>query len=182
MKKVTQFSIVSSLAFVIVGLFLVIKPATTLSLVSYVLGLILLVTGIISLIKYYTKKEGNNLFNFGLILGIIQVVAAVIFISKPNLIASIIPLIIGIWILSNGIVKLQFAINLKNEKKDSWIYSLVIACTSIIFGIILVLNPFDGAVIFTQIIGGVLIVYAVVDFLQSRHIKKVLQEGVEFIK
>ena len=182
MKKVTDLSIVSFLVFIIVGLFLIVRPATTLSLVSYILGLVLLVKGIISLIKYYTNKKANNLFNFGLVLGIIEIVIAVIFISKPSLVASIIPLIIGVWILVNGIFKLQFAINLKNINKSPSIYNLVVACVSILFGLILILNPFDGAVIFTQIIGAFLVVYAIVDFLQSRHIKKTLQEGVDFIK
>ncbi len=182
MKKLSQLSMYTSIIFIVIGLFLIIKPATTLSLISYVLGLVILVNGIITLIRYYSSREKSNLFDFGLILGIVEVVIAVIFISKPTAIASIIPLILGIWILVNGIFKLQFALNLKISKNDSWIYSCVIASLSILLGLVLILNPFEGAVVITQIIGGFLVGYAILDFLQSRTIKKTLQDGVEFIK
>lgn len=182
MSKMSQFSIVNLLIFVIIGLFLVIKPATTLSLISYILGLIILVHGIINLVRYYVNKDKNNLFDFGLVLGIIEVIVSIIFISNPEFVASIIPLILGIWILVNGIFKLQFALNLKIAENDLWIHNLVVSIVSIVFGIVFISNPFSGAVVITRIIGIFLIIYAVVDFLQSRTIKKTLQEGVEFIK
>lgn len=182
MSKMSQFSIVNLIMFVLVGLFLVIKPATTLSMISYILGLIILIHGIVNLVRYYVNKDKNNLFDFGLVLGIIEVVVAIIFISTPEFVASIIPLILGVWILVNGIFKLQFALNLKSVENDSWIHSLVVSIVSIVFGVVLISNPFSGAVIITRIIGIFLIIYAVLDFLQSRTIKKTLQEGVEFIK
>lgn len=182
MSKMSQFSMVNLIMFVLVGLFLVIEPATTLSMISYILGLIILIHGIVNLVRYYVNKDKNNLFDFGLVLGIIEVVVAIIFISTPEFVASIIPLILGIWILVNGIFKLQFALNLKSAQSDSWTHSLIISIVSIVFGVVLISNPFGGAVIITRIIGIFLIIYAVVDFLQSRTIKKKLQEGVEFIK
>jgi len=181
-SKLSQISIVTSLAFIVVGLFLIIKPATTLSMISYVLGIVILVNGIVNLIKYFSNREKVNLYDFGLIFGILNVIIAIIFISKPSMIASIIPLILGIWILVNGIIKLQFAINLRNQPKSNWVYSAVISGISILLGLFLVLNPFKGAVVITRIIGGILVGYAILDLLQTREIKKVIKDGVEFIK
>ncbi len=181
-RKLSQISTITSIIFILVGIFLIIKPETTLSLISYILGIIILVNGIMNLIRYFSNRGTGDLFDFGFIFGIMGVVVAVIFISQPNMIASIIPLILGVWILVNGVVKLQFSMNLRNYQNASWSRSAVISSLNILLGIVLILNPFKGAIVITQIIGGFLILYAVLDLLESRTIKKTLQDGVEFIK
>lgn len=182
LKKISQISSITSIIFIVIGLFLIIKPETTLSLISYVLGIVILVNGIMNLVRYFSNRGNGNLYDFGFIIGIISVVIAVIFISNPNMIASIIPLILGVWILVNGVVKFQFSMNLKNYRNSNTNRSMIISGFNILLGIILVLNPFKGAVLITRIIGAFLIAYAILDLLESRTIKKTLQDGVEFIK
>lgn len=181
-NKLSKISTLTSVLFMIIGLFLIIKPATTLSMISYVIGIIILVSGIVSLIKYFSNHDKVNVYDFGLVLGILSVITAIIFITSPSMIASIIPLILGMWILVNGIIKLQFAINLRNQPKSNWIYSAIMSGINVLLGLFLVLNPFKGAVVITRIIGGILVGYAIIDLLQSREIRKVMQDGVEFIK
>lgn len=182
LKKLSQISTITSIIFIVVGIFLIIKPETTLSLISYILGIIILVNGIMNLIRYFSNREKGNLYDFGCISGIMSVVVAIIFISSPNMIASIIPLMLGVWILVNGVVKLQFSMNLRNYQNSNWVRSMIISGLSIVLGIILILNPFKGAVVLTQIIGAFLIGYAILDLLQNRTFKKTLQDGVELIK
>lgn len=181
-KKLSKISMFTSIAFILVGLFLIIKPETTLSIISYILGLIILVNGIMNLIRYFMNQTKGNLFDFGLITGVFLVIIAVIFISNPEFIASIIPLILGIWIFTNGIIKIQFSLNLKNYPNSKWTSSLVISIVSVIFGLFLIFNPFKGAVVFTKSIGIFLVIYAVLDLIGTRTIRKTLDDGVEFIK
>ena len=181
-NKLSQVSIISSVAFIVIGLFLLIKPATTLSMISYVIGIIILVSGIISLIKYFSNHDKVNVYDFGLVFGILNIIIAIVFISNPNMISSIIPLILGIWILVNGIIKLQFAINLRNQPKSNWGYSAIMSGINILLGLFLVFNPFKGAVVITRTIGGILVGYAIIDLLQYRQISKVMKDGIEFIK
>jgi len=181
-EKFSRISTITSILFIILGIFLFFKPEVTLSFISYILGLVILLNGIINLISYFSNQKKRNLFDFSFILGILSVVVAIIFISKPNMIASIIPLILGIWILVNGVIKLQVSMNLRNYPNSNWVRSIVISLFNVFLGIILILNPFEGAILFTKIIGLFLVGYAVLDFLQSRTIKKSLQDGVEFIK
>jgi len=164
-NKISQISNITSFAFIVVGIFLIIRPATTLSLISYVLGIIILVNGIVNLIKYFSNRDKVNLYDFGLIFGILNVIIAIIFISKPGMIASIIPLVLGIWILVNGIIKLQFAINLRNQSGSNWVHNAVISGINVLLGLFLVLNPFSGAVVITRIVGVILVGYAILDLL-----------------
>lgn len=178
--KLTKITRISSLILFLVGLFLLIFPEKAISLVSYIIGIIILVNGIIHLIRYFSKK--TEVFSFGLMTGIIFVITGIIFISTPETIASIIPFLLGGWIVIKSLIKIQIALNLKSYQSSSWMSILIVSIVTLVFGIIMILNPFDGAVVMTRVIGGFLVVYSILDIIDSRRIKKPLQDGVEFIK
>lgn len=172
----------TSIGFIIIGLLLIIKPASTLTLISYILGAICLFIGIENIIKYFTNKNKDDLMDFGLLFGIGCSIFGCIFIFVPEFIASIVPIILGLIIMSNSVVRLQFSLNLRRYPKNTWLRIFISSLISLIFGIILLFNPFEGAVIITQIIGVVMILYAISDMIEFRSINKVLDDGVEFIK
>lgn len=180
-KKFSQTLTLTSIGLIIIGVLLVLKPASTLTLISYVLGGICLFIGTTNIIKYCTNKE-KDLMDFSLVIAIISIISGFVFIFVPEFIASIVPIILGIVIISKSIVRLQFSLNLRRYQNTTWLRSFVISLIGLIFGIILFFNPFKGAVIMTQIIGGVMIIYAISDIIEFRSMNKVLDDGVEFIK
>lgn len=181
-KKMSGAITMTSIGFVIIGILLIVKPASTLTLISYVLGAVCLFIGLINIIKYFTNKNAGNLMDFGLVLGIISSIFGCIFLFIPEFIASIVPFILGLVIISNSIVRLQFSLNLRRYQNTSWVSRFIASIISLVFGIVLLFNPFEGAVVMTQIVGIVMIVYAISDIIEFRSINKVLDDGVEFIK
>lgn len=180
-KKLSQTITMTSIGLIIIGILLILKPESTLTLISYVLGAVCLFIGAMNIIKYFTSKD-KDLMDFGLILGSGSIITGFIFIFIPEFIASIVPFILGITIFSNSVIRLQFSLNLRRYQNTSWLHSFIIALIGLVFGIILFFNPFKGAVIMTQIIGGIMILYAISDIIEFRSMNKVLDEGVEFIK
>ena len=69
-------------------------------------------------------------------------------------------------------MKLQYAFELKNIHNNMWKTTMVISIISTLCGIILLFNPFAGAVILTKIIGGFIVVYAVLDMISTYTIKR----------
>ena len=59
-KKNFGLSLITSIVFVILGLFLFIKPNATITTISYIIGGILLILGIISIIRYFRSDFGIN--------------------------------------------------------------------------------------------------------------------------
>ena len=96
----------------------------------------------------------------------------VIVIYNPEAIASIIPIIIGIGIVISSATKLQYAIELKENLSSQWKTTMIISIISAICGVILICNPFKGAVVIMQIIGGFIIVYSILDIISTITIKK----------
>ena len=107
-----------------------------------------------------------------IVYGTVTIILGVIVIYNPEAIASIIPIIIGIGIVISSATKLQYAIELKDNLNGQWKTTLIFSIVSAICGVVLICNPFKGAVIIMQIIGGVIVAYSILDIISTITIKK----------
>ena len=180
-KKMNMTSIIFSILFILIGAFLLARPEDAIHLVSYALGIILALWGLISIVQFFTDRESQNYLEFSFILGVFMFIFGIIIIVKPNTVASIIPLLLGIWMLINGVTKLSYALTLNKNKNAA--SSIIISILIIVLGILLVFNPFAGAKTLVQILGVTIIVYSVLDlaecFAIRRIVKKETKEEIE---
>lgn len=173
-KNMYKTSMIFSIILFIVGLFLLVKPETTLHAISYIVGIILILWGIVPIISYFTNKESQSYLEFSFIIGVFSLIFGVIIIINPDIIGSIIPLLLGIWMVINGITKLQCVLSLRKNNVDTTT-SMVISLVILICGIILIFNPFKGAVVLTKIIGIFIIIYSVLDIIECHTLKKTVK-------
>jgi len=169
-NKMFISSILSSAVLLVIGLLLFIRPEGTLSLISYTIGGILVIIGTNSLINYYRGKEYVS--KFELVYGVLGVLGGFVLILNPKAIVSLIPFIIGVWIVISSLSKLKYSINISSKQTKSGIISLVITILTLILGVVLIFNPFSGAVFITKMIGLFLFMYAILDIVQSSIIKR----------
>lgn len=174
-NRVFGFSIFSSIVFLILGIFLVFRTEGTINLISSVIGIILLLNGGLSLINYF-KNEINSAYRVELIYGIIAIIAGFVLILNPSAILSVLPFILGIYFVVSGIIKLKYAIDIKNQKIKAPIISMIVPILMIVCGLLFVINPFGGVVAITQVIGIFLIVYSCLDIVNYCFIKKEIKE------
>lgn len=178
--SMNKTSIIFSIIFMLLGLFLILKPEDAIHLLSYALGMILLIWGLVSIVKFFSNKESQNYLEFSFIVGVFVFIFGVIILIKPNTIANIIPLLLGIWMLINGVTKLSYSLSINRNNPAPG--SIIVSGLIIICGILLIFNPFSGAKALTQIIGGTLILYSILDLIECITIKstvnkKALKEG-----
>lgn len=164
-KKMSITSIVFSLIFILTGIFLLLRPETAINIICYVLGVLLLLSGVVSIVQFFSDKTSDNYLSFSFIFGAFVFIFGLIILIKPAIVASIIPLLLGVWMLINGVTKLSYSltINKFNNSTVSIIGSILI----IVLGILLIFNPFAGAKSLVQIIGISFIVYSVIDLAES---------------
>lgn len=184
MKKSLQnlfvSSIISSVIFLVIGLLLFIRPESTISLISYIFGGLLVIIGTNSLINYYRGKDYVSTFE--IVYGVLSIIGGLILIINPKAIASLIPLILGFWIVISSLIKLKY---IDREKSSKSTIVLIITILMLILGIVLIFNPFEGAVFITKMIGLFLIIYSILDIVQSVMIRndvKKVQKAVKKIK
>lgn len=175
MKKVKKnftLSLVSSIIFVILGLFLFIKPDATITTVSYIIGAFLLIVGIISIFKYFKFDYEISAFDFDLVYGVLVIIAGFYFIFKPTLLSSLFSTILGIWIIVNSVTKFQYALVLKKLQKEDFKYILILSLLTFAWGILLLINPLKTVLKATQIIGVFIIIYSVLDIMDNFVLKR----------
>lgn len=170
LRSMYKTSIVLSIVLLFLGAFLLIKPETTLYAISYAIGMILIVWGLFPIIKFFTNKESQNYLEFNFVIGVIAFLFGVVVMINPEMIGSIIPLLMGIWMIINGSMKLYYSIILNRESNA--LSSIIISLIILLTGIVLVINPFDGAIVITQLIGISFILYAVLDLAECFSIFK----------
>ena len=85
---------------------------------------------------------------------------------------AIIRIVIGIWIIYNGLVRMSLSLKLKEINSQMWIYTIILAIAIILLGLFISLN--SGAII--SLVGGMMIAYAILDIIESMiFIKKLRQ-------
>lgn len=172
MSKLFKTSIISSIALVILGLLLFFQAETTIISISYIIGAILIAIGVLSGIRFVGGLNNNNQNELDIIYGIVCVVLGILIITNPTAIASAIPIVVGVIIVLNSVVKLHYSLELKESKNELWKSTMIMSVIMTVCGIILIFNPFAGAVFITKLIGALIVVYAVLDIASTVVIKK----------
>lgn len=162
-KKVSVASILTSIAIGILGLIILFNPNETIALLSLILGIIIMIIGIGKIISYIILRKESNFSNYDLIYGIIAIVISIIMLANANAFATIVRVIIGIWIAYTGIMKLIYALNLKSLSSSSWIAVMIMAIITIIAGVYIAIDSSILIIVF----GVILIAYAVIDIIEQ---------------
>ena len=156
--KYEKYSSLTSIMMIILAIFLIGKPVATLEAFVIAFSSIMIVEGIISFVNYFTVDKTYRLTSFDLISGIITTLTGVLlFIYRTSLI-NVFPIILGIWIIINNLFKMQISINLSTIESSGWTYFLLLNILLIIFGIVLIINPFTSLVAITTMSGIILLI------------------------
>ena len=174
-KKMNITSIIFSIIFIILGFFLLLKPDGAIDFIAYVLGVLLILWGVVLIIQFFTKKnEQENFIQINFVIGLLVFILGIVFLIKPKTIASIIPLLLGIWMIISGVLKLGYAITVNKQVKN--IIPILLSLLIVGVGLFLVFNPFEGAEIITKAIGIIIIVYSILDIIECIFIRQLVND------
>jgi len=138
---------------ILIGIVLIAFPETTMITVGYVFAGCLIILGLVYVIAYFRKDIMEAYYQHDLVIGLVLILIAVCSILKVTMLIELIPIIMGIVVFTNGIIKLQHAIDLKRAKFGGWVYVLVFAILCISIGVILLAEPFETVKTFMRLIG-----------------------------
>lgn len=177
MDKINDFlktNIASSIFLLILGLILLIKPDTVISVIAYIIGFMLLIFSISNFLRYFKEKDNGIYLGFAILL----LVASLFIIFKYEMIVSIIPFILGVFVIINSSLKVPYILELKTINNNKYINLLVSTILSIIIGLFLIFNPFSSTLTITRIIGIFIIIYSIIDIYETMLVKKELKKLV----
>lgn len=171
LKKVFNISIISSVLLFLFGLVLAVNAEGFIKSITVAIGVVLLLIGVFPVIDYFRyRKEGLGA-SVGLISGIFSIVCGLMLLINEDLLMILIPVFIGVWMIINGINKIQVSFEIKDLGEKSWIITFIYSILIIVLGGYFIVNPISGATTVTSFIGIVLCIYAVLDIIDCIIIK-----------
>jgi uncharacterized membrane protein HdeD (DUF308 family) len=138
------------------GSLLLFVPGLTMQTVMIVIGIMLLVSGLVTMILSNLKKKGA-MSGFLSTQGIVNVLFGIVFISSPSVMVKVFVIFLGIILLIMGFVQLMGAFGMLSRSFWGWIF-LLIALLTLGSGIFLLSDPFKSAETILPFLGAILII------------------------
>lgn len=155
--------LLAAILYIVFGLVLLIWPTTSLVVLGYAFGTILLIYGAITIISFFVHDSRLGSYRFELIIGIVAAALGLLFLVNPSFVPNIFSVILGIYIVIDASLNLKRALDLKRMAYGRWWVALLLALVSMALGVLILFRPgFIGDFI-TMVIGGVLIYNGVAD-------------------
>jgi uncharacterized membrane protein HdeD (DUF308 family) len=174
-KNIKNTYIGVSLVSVLLGLFLVIKPEMSSNIISYILGGCFVFYGAVHIFTYVLVKN-DSFYQYDLAKGIIAECIGAFLILRPTFIVSILPTLLGIALLVNGIFGFQSSMNMLRTSKSRWLTVFIPSIITMVLGVLIVSNPFHWAKNLLVILGAFLIWNGVSNFWTHLCLCKKLKE------
>ena len=171
LKKVFNISIISSVLLFLFGLVLAVNAEGFIKSITVAIGVVLLLIGVFPVIDYFRYRKDGLGASVGLISGIFSIVCGLMLLINEDLLMILIPVFIGVWMIINGINKIQVSFEIKDLGEKSWIITFIYSILIIVLGGYFIVNPISGATTVTSFIGIILCIYAVLDIIDCIIIK-----------
>ncbi len=127
----TKRNVIPHIVFLAIGLILFLNPGGIVEFISYIIGGVFLALGIS---KYVIDARRQDRTTGDMFYSFIMIALGLIFIFFSSTVEFILRLLIGIWIIINGINTIVIGIStLKEEKKN--IVSMVVGLILVIIGL-----------------------------------------------
>lgn len=182
LKKFFRSSILTSAILMVFGVLLIFRSEFTIMTIAYIIGAILISIGALAIVKFVKNIKDSKKNELDVIYGLGTIILGVLVIKNHQTIASIIPFVIGIAIIISSTTKLQYALELKEKNNSQWKITMIMSIISVACGLVLIFNPFKGAVLITRIVGVFIVIYGILDIISTITIKKnvaTIQKAIE---
>ena len=159
-----------SLVEVIIGILLLVNPIGFTSGIIIAFGIVLMIMGISTTIKYFRTEPEEAAVSQILVKGLLMLLAGAFCAFNSHWFIATFPvltLVYGVVILLTGITKVQWTIDIIRMKRSKWFWAAISAAISIVCGIVIITSPFSTTAVLWMFIGISLIVEAVFDMIGS---------------
>lgn len=176
LKQLRWGLIVLALAFISLGIILIIYPTEVMRTACYTIAALLIVVGVISLINYLRKDITGLIYRYDLVVGLSCILGGILIIIKIDDLTKLIPVVLGFLVTISGILKMQNSVDMLRLGNGVWHVAFGMAIVNIIFGIVLLINPFSAELLI--LLMGISLIYSgVTDLFVTIAISRKLAEA-----
>lgn len=157
LKNLSVSFVLLSILYVLLGLVLLIWPATVMDMLCYLTGGILLLYGVFAIVGFCRAEMRTAGSFLTLLLGIVAAAVGAVLLLQPALFQSILTIILGIYILIDGLLNLMRTLELRRMEHRGWTIYLVLSLITVVLGLVVVFRPMLAGTALVQLIGASLL-------------------------
>jgi hypothetical protein len=168
---VQQFQLYRWLRFLFLaagGIVIVVNPSDSLNTVIYLVSAYVAIYGILAIIDGLSIRHKTGENNISLGLGVIALIVAALILLVARFLVFLVPTVIGILLLSNGINQFRDSHETKKSVNVTPWLDYLYSALLIVAGVVFILNPTRIILGLYQLFGVVLIVLAFFEIINSR--------------
>lgn len=139
-----NFLILFYIIFTIFGLIMLFHPQILMIRISYGLSILSIIIGIVFIVSYLISNSYLSIDQYGFSLGVLFVILGICAFFKAKEFAQSILTMIGIILVISSVLKLQYAVDLKVLEDKIWTFFIAIAGLVGICAILILIYPFHS--------------------------------------
>lgn len=150
-------------------------PETTLLVLVTYFGVLAVFLGVFLILAAALNRGSTNLWTFWLLEGMLNLVIGAVILVYPEITVSVFLVVLAIWAIMIEVIQLISALRLRRVVRHRWPF-VINGSLALLFGIIVLANPFRGAVVLTLFVGGYSVVLGVFFAIIALKMRNVQQE------
>ena len=136
---------------IIIGFFFFNNPVEVLAVISFWVGLLTLVMGIVGIVGHFTVPKDER-ENNSLLWSIATLLLGFLMVSKVGLTMKVITVLFGFWVLFTGIWLISAGMKHREKGLPGW-FLILVGALSVIAGIAIIFNLGTGAIYISTLLG-----------------------------
>ncbi|OIQ28512.1 MAG: hypothetical protein BM564_08910 [Bacteroidetes bacterium MedPE-SWsnd-G2] len=167
------------------GIWVLLSPEDNYLDLTYLFGGIVFVNGVFDIIFAVSNRKillGWGRYLFG---GIMEVLLSIVLLTHPDLSLTVLPLIVGFWLLFSSMSIMSSALDLKLFFINGWEYILIFGITLMLFSMAIIFSPSFGFKSLVAITGVSMIFYGfsyVALSIKLKHVKDYINKRINDFK
>ena len=141
LKAIRNSLVLLALLYIVLGVVLILFPATSLNLACLLIGAVTLLYGVVRIFGYTRAGEGEA-SRLELAFGIVLAALGVFLLVCPQLLVSLIPIALGAYLLVDSFSAIKCSLDWKARGFSRWWVSFLVSLVLALFVLVMILRPF----------------------------------------
>lgn len=147
---------------ILFGLVALFTPGTALLAIVFVFGAYAILDGITAIVAGIRHRGAESHWVWHLVQGVVSVIAGVVAFAWPGVTVLALLFVIAFWSIVNGIAEIMESFAMRKRGSGTWGWMLAAGIVSVLFGIVLVIQPGAALITLLWFVGAYAVIFGVI--------------------
>ncbi len=161
-RGVWWFVLLRGVLAILFGLVALFTPGTALLALVFVFGAYAILDGVTAIAAGIRHRTSESHWVWHIVQGIVSIIAGIVAFAWPGVTVLAILFVIAFWSIVNGIAEIMESFAMRRLGSGTWGWMLAAGIVSVLFGIVLVIQPGAGLLTLLWFVGAYAVVFGVI--------------------